>query len=349
MEFTKYNNWEYWPSYMFYVPNIPYAIYLAIKAKSIVFFSATNPAIKHSGNGSESKFSTMQLIPEAYKPTSIFIKAEDAISKTLFQIEQHNIEYPLIIKPDIGFRGLLVNRIKTKNELLDYLKKHQTLNLIIQEYISYKNECGIFYHRIPNEKKGHITSITLKKYLTVIGDGTSSLKELILKDDRAKLYLDLLKELHKDTFETILKKDEKKVLNVIGNHSKGTQFINGNYLITPELENAIDNIVKQIPNWFYGRLDLKYNTIEDLIALQNFKILEFNGIISEPTHIYDPTNSSYFEALKEIRKHWKILYQIANLNHKTYNIKYDTVSDFLNSLNHLKKYTTKIKMQTLSH
>ena len=346
MGFSTFKHWEYWPSYLFYLPNIPYAIYLALKAKNPVFFSAANPGIQHSGNGSESKYSTIQLIPEAYKPVSIFIKAHNTISETLNQIEHNNLKYPLIIKPDIGFRGLLVNRIKTENELLNYLKKHQTLNLIIQEYISYKKECGIFYYRIPSENKGHITSITLKKYLTIIGDGTSTLKQLILNDTRAKLYFDLLKELHEDNFNIILKKDVEKVLNVIGNHSKGTQFINGKHLITPKLEYAIDQIIQQIPNWYYGRLDLKYNSIEDLIALKNFKIIEFNGIISEPTHIYDPTNSSYFEALKEIRKHWKILYQIAHLNHTKYHVKYDRISDFINSIRQLKRYTKQIKMQS---
>lgn len=349
MDFSKIKNWEYWPSYLFYLPNIPYAIYLAIKAKNVVFFSATNPAIKHSGNGSESKFSTIQLIPEEYKPISIYIEAENDLSKTLLQIEENNIQYPFIIKPDIGFRGLLVNRIKSENELLHYLKKHKTLNLIIQEYISYKNECGIFYHRIPNEEKGTITSITLKKYLTITGDGTSTLKELILKDDRAKLYLQLLEELHKNNLNLILKKKEEKVLNVIGNHSKGTQFINGNHLITFELENAIDTIIKQLPNWYYGRLDLKYTTIEDLIELKNFKILEFNGIISEPTHIYDPNNITYFKALAEIRKHWKIIYKIATINHQIYNVKYDAISSFISSLNQLRKYSKKIKKQSLTH
>ena len=60
--FKKLTNWEYWPWYMFYVPNVPYAAYLAIRAKNLVFFSATNPAIKYSGNGSESKYRTTQFL-----------------------------------------------------------------------------------------------------------------------------------------------------------------------------------------------------------------------------------------------------------------------------------------------
>lgn len=56
---------------MFYIPNLPYAFYLAAKAKHAAFFSAANPSIKSSGNGTESKFTTLGLIPDKYKPKSI--------------------------------------------------------------------------------------------------------------------------------------------------------------------------------------------------------------------------------------------------------------------------------------
>lgn len=346
MKFLALKNWEYWPSYMFYLPNIPYAVYLALRAKNLVFFSATNPAIKHSGNGSESKFSTLNLVPAEFRPNSIFIKANTPIENTLHQIENNHLDFPLIVKPDIGFRGLLVKRVKTTKELRKYLNRHKNLNLIVQEFVAYKNECGIFYHRIPTEKTGQITSITLKKYLTVKGNGVASLKELILANDRAKLYFKLLKELHGKDLNLVLNVNEEKVLNVIGNHSKGTQFINGNHLISPELEQAIDTIIRQIPNWYYGRLDLKYDSIDDIIALKNIKILEINGIISEPTHIYDPQNITYFKALKEIRKHWKLIFKIATQNHRIKNVPYDTIRDFLASLNELRKYTNRIQMES---
>lgn len=339
----RFKNWEYWPSYMFYLPNIPYAIYLALKAKNIVFFSATNPAIKHSGNGSESKFKTLQLIPKEYKPISIYIKSQDVITHTLHQLKQNNIQYPLIVKPDIGFRGLLVQKINNETELLNYLSNYKDINLIIQELITFKNECGLFYHRFPEEEYGKITSITLKEYVSVIGDGISTLKILIKNHKRAKLYIDLLFELHKNNLDFILPKGEKKVLNSIGNHSKGTQFINGNHLISKKLEKSIDTIFKQIPNWYYGRLDIKYNNFEELIQLKNFKVIEINGIISEPTHIYDPEKINYFDALKEIRKHWTLMYQIATTNHRNFQIEYDKFSSFYKSLKQLKKYSKLIK------
>jgi len=348
MKLLKFKAWEYWPTYMFYLPNIPYAVYLALRAKNLVFFSATNPCIKHSGNGSESKFATIKLIPTAFKPISIFIKANASIDNTLDKVFKNKIKFPLIIKPDVGFRGLLVNRITTKIELITYLKTHQNFNLIIQEFVDYKNECGIFYHRLPNQQHGKITSITLKKYLTIIGDGNTTLVELINKDKRAILYLQLITELHQQNFHLILKKGEKFILNLIGNHSKGTQFINGAHLINHQLEIAIDSVLQQIPNFYYGRLDIKYNSFEDLEQVKNFKIIELNGIISEPTHIYDSSKTTYIKALKEIRNHWKLIYKISTTNHKINNVKYTRISDFFNSLIQLKKYIKQAKATHLT-
>jgi len=95
---------------MFYIPNIPFAFYHALKAKNLVFYTAVNPMIENSGIGTESKYKTMQLIPSEYLPITVFHKANSSISETLNKITKQNITYPLIAKPDIGFRGLLVKK-----------------------------------------------------------------------------------------------------------------------------------------------------------------------------------------------------------------------------------------------
>lgn len=307
-----------------------------------MFFTATNPAIKFSGNGMESKFETLKLIPTDQKPISIFIPKNEKFENILQQISSSKLEYPLIIKPDIGFRGLLVKLINSEKELKIYLSKNKNLHLILQEFISFKNECGIFYYKLPNESKGHITSITLKRFLTVIGDGKSSLNELIKKDERAQHYRNILEELHKNKLQTIPSKNKEILLSVIGNHSKGTQFINGNHLISSELEKSIDSFMQKIPGFYYGRLDIKFSSFEKIINLQEFKVLEINGIIAEPTHIYDASKGSYFDALKSIRKHWKIIYKISKQN-KNKGHKYDAVLDLLKSIKELNSYTKFIK------
>lgn len=326
---------------MFYVPLIPYYIYRAIRARHLVFYLAVNPAIKYSGNGTESKYKTIQLIPYEFRPKTILIPVLQDFEITRQLVRSSSIKYPLIAKPDIGFRGYLVKKIDNENELKAYLERND-VDIIIQEFIDYKNECGILYSRLPNQKKGEISSITLKKFLTIIGDGTSTLSELIANDKRAYLYQDLLKNIHKEAMNTILKKNEEKVLTVIGNHSKGTQFLNGNHLICNELRNTLDSINKQIDGWFYGRLDIKYDTFEKLKQGEDFKILEINGIISEPTHIYDAQGATYFDALKSIKNHWNKMNKIARINHEEFNVSYPKVIPYLKDIFWLRKYSKKI-------
>ncbi len=341
--FKKIMQWEYWPWYIFYIPLLPYAFYLALKSRSFGFFSAVNPGIEGSGNGLESKYKTLQLLPEKYKPVSIFIEKGKTIATVLREISSHNITYPLIIKPDIGYRGLLVKKINSEQELSSYFKKYNSIDLIIQEFIQFQNECGIFYHKIPRDKKGQITSITLKKFLTVIGNGKFSISELIENDVRAIKYVALISELNKDKLDFIPKKNEEVILSFIGNHSKGTQFINGNHLINRDLTRLIDTISKDIKGWYYGRIDVKYNSLEELIDGKNFIILELNGIISEPTHIYDSNNGSYFKALKAIKEHWKIAYNIGTRNKQLNNGSYTNLGYFVNLCFYHKKYLKKVK------
>lgn len=323
---------------MFYIPNIPFAFYHAVKAGSLVFYTATNPGIENSGIGTESKFKTLQLLPEKHLPKTIFHKANSSIELTIIAVNEHQIIYPLIAKPDVGFRGLLVKKIENKEDLISYLKKYP-IDILIQEFLTEENECGIFYHRLPNEKKGKITSITLKEFLHVTGNGKSTVEELIKNDKRAKIYIGLFK---KDccniNLKEIIPKGKKLKLSSIGNHSKGTRFINGNHLITKKLEETFNSLNNKTNDWYYGRLDLKYNSFSD-VENGNFKILELNGILAEPTHIYDSGNINYLKALKEIRKHWKQLNKIARFNHDQNKVPYRSTLGLLKDVKKLINYT----------
>lgn len=284
-------------------------------------------------------------MPKKYRPKSILHSENSPIAETILKLKDKQLKFPLIAKPDVGFRGLLVQKITSENELKLYLKKYN-IDIIIQEFIAYKNECGIFYSRNPTTDKGVISSITLKKFLSITGDGTSTLYQLIVNDKRAKLYADLLFELHQKNLNSIPKKLEVIQLSVIGNHSKGTQFLNGNHLISTQLEATFDALSRSIPGWFYGRIDLKYNDFSGVENGSNFKILEINGIIAEPTHIYDSENSTYFEALKAIRTHWKSLYEIATTNHIEFKVPYKNTKKFISEMFELRAYTKKIKRFT---
>lgn len=326
---------------MFYIPNIPYALFHGIKAWNLVFYTAVNPGIKNSGIGSESKYKTLQMIPSMYIPKSILHTPEHTLEDTILALKKATIDYPIIVKPDIGFRGLLVKKIENEQALKKYLNKY-AINIIIQEFLMHEHECGIFYYRYPNQEKGLVTSITLKEFLHVTGNGVLNIEELILQDTRAKLYIDLIKENTTINLAQVPVKGEKVKLSSIGNHSKGTQFINGNHLITEELRSSFDTLNHQIKGWFYGRVDVKYHSLEELYK-GNFKILELNGILAEPTHIYDASKTTYLGALKIIRQHWKQLYKIAIYNHKESKIPYRKMFPFIREMLALKAYSNRLK------
>ncbi len=314
-----------------------------MKAKNLIFFLATNPVIRYSGSGTESKYKTVLLIPEKYRPKTVFIKADEDFNYVKSSIKKAEIAFPLIAKPDIGFRGFLVQKINDIDILKKYLQKND-IDILIQEYVDYKNECGILYARIPGEEKGRITSLTLKKFLTITGDGASTLSNLILQDERACIYYDYLKTIHKEQMDSIPENGIEEIISVIGNHARGTQFINGNHLIDDELVTTLDAFNKHIDGWFYGRLDIKYDTFEKVKKGEDFKVLEINGIIAEPTHIYDPTSgATYFDALKELKKHWSIINDIALSNHKINKVEYPKLMPYLKDIAWLRTYSKKLK------
>ncbi len=342
--YIKTTQWEYWPSYLYYLPLFPFFLKKTISAKSLVYFSVTNPAIFLSGNGTESKYQTLQILPEKYTPKSILINKNTELSKVLLQCKEQNIGFPCILKPDIGFRGYMVKKIENEQMIENYLAKFP-FDTIIQEYIDYQNEIGIFYHRLPSSMNGKITSITLKKYLKIFGDGESSLETLISKDPRASLYIDLLRNIHHKNLKKIYPKGKEIVLTDIGNHSKGTQFLNGNHLINEKLTALIDEISLQTGGWYYGRMDIKYDNFEDLVDGKHFKIIEVNGIISEPTHIYDASHpeAGFFAAIKAIKNHWLIIDQIAKMNVVKKGAKLPTVKEYIHNLKFLRHYSKELK------
>jgi len=335
-------NWEYWPTYMFYIPLLPLYVYYSLRSKSFTYFVAANPAIKNGGDATESKFETLKLLPKALIPKSVFVPRNKNIITIIKNLKTEGLNFPLIIKPDIGYRGLLVKKLNKQKDLEVFLKKYNNINFIIQEFVSYKNECGILYVRYPDEVKGKITSITLKKYLSVKGDGKSSVLELISNNEQAQRYKSIYKEQIVQYLNYQPKKDENFLLNEIGNHCKGAAFLNGNHLITDKLTKTFDKISQSVKGVYFGRYDLKYDNFKSLVLKKDFKIIELNGVIAEPTHIYDVPNSSYFYALKSIAKHWQYVYQIGKINHKK-GVKYKKLWPVLKGLLALRPYNKMIK------
>lgn len=308
----KYTQYEYWPWWLFYLPVLPYWLYLSLKNKSLAYFSVANPGIVLGGFFGESKSDILNLIDKEYLP--IFIEVTNqSFDSLLLQIKLNHLTYPLIAKPDVGERGNQVVKINEEFSLQQY-HKNASGKYIIQEFVAYDIELGVLYSRMPNSAKGEVSSITLKEFLSVTGNGVSTIKQLMQQSTRARFQIKRLTLQMGNEINQVLPNLETKYLEPIGNHCRGTKFIDNNFLITEQLNQVFDNICLPIKGFNYGRFDLKVKSLEDLYQGKNIKIMELNGASSEPGHIYDASKNSIIKAYKDLMSHWKRLAEVSKEN-----------------------------------
>ena len=262
----------------------------------------------------ESKKEIYDLIPESWIPKTIFASSENHFKEILIRFKSQEIEFPIIVKPNIGLKGLGVVEIKNLVELENY-HKNNDYDFLIQEKINFKNEVGIFYHRFPDEKKGKITGMVKKEFLSVKGDGKKTLKDLVMENPRSAYQIKAVEQQMRNEMQKIIPENEVIILVPFGSHTRGAKFIDISTEITEKLEQKIDEICTKVNGFYYGRLDVMYENMELLKNGENFKIIEINGSKSEPTHMYDPKHSLFF-AWKEITKHWEIMAKISRKNHQ---------------------------------
>jgi hypothetical protein len=310
----KLTNWEYWPYQVLYTPVYFQYLYYALRTRSFFFFNASNPTIKNGGFFMESKKEIYDLIPQEYYPKTLLFKAKEDINTVLEDITTKGIKFPLIAKPDIGLRGTAVKKIDSIEELEKYLKS-ANFDILVQDLIPYKNEIGLFYVKLPNKEKGMLTGIVSKEFLILTGNGKNTIRQLLQKDPRFELQIPALEKEFPQLIDTILEKDKSLNLVPYGNHCRGTKFVDASHEITPKMVESFNQICSKINGFHFGRMDIMYNSYEDLENGNNFQIVEINGAISEPTHMYDPKHSLLF-GWKELTRHFHYMYLISKANHK---------------------------------
>lgn len=310
----KLLHWEYWSMNTVYGFIYPVFAWLCFRSGFKFFFSAANPAIKNGGFLLESKKEIYDMLPVALHPKTLLFAGGTPAAQVLNTIKENKLSFPLMAKPDIGMRGLAAKKLENEADVLKYIPCF-SINFLLQEFVALENELGIFYYRFPGETKGYISGIVAKEFLTVYGDGQSTLLQLLQKDKRFILQIPSLQKEYGEEMNKVLRAGEKLLLVPYGNHARGAKFLDYSHLIDEELTDTIDAICQQVPEFYYGRIDLRYHTWEELKQGKNISIIELNGAGSEPTHIYDPKHSIFF-AWKEIIHHWVLLYRISKINHR---------------------------------
>ncbi|MGB0369302.1 MAG: ATP-grasp domain-containing protein, partial [Flavobacteriales bacterium] len=162
--------WEFWPWRIVYLPVAVYWFFLAIKARGWVFFSAANPCMKFGGLVGYSKSEVDKLIPSEHRLKTVFKEDSDSVDEVILKMDEEGIAFPAIVKPDQGERGRGVAIVQNEAELKSVLS-NSTERILIQEYAKHNMELGVMYSRHPQETQGKITSIVVKDFPKVVGDG----------------------------------------------------------------------------------------------------------------------------------------------------------------------------------
>lgn len=317
------SKFETLPPFLFYAPLVLDWMWLAIKYRGVMLPTLANPSIKTGGLCGESKSEVLSLLgPEGRLRLAPFTSLEttgdlDRDEKKAFELIQTiGLSFPLVAKPDISCQGNGVKVIHSQEELKKYIQKFPVrAKIIFQKLIPHEGEAGVFYIRKPGESRGRIVSITLKYFPKVVGNGVSTLKQLIERDPRAGKLTNIYFPRHRDKLNTVLKKGEIFRLVFVGNHCKGAMFRNGLRLVTPKMEDAFEKIVAEIPHFHFGRFDVRFSSIENLQNGTDFSIIEFNGVGSEATHIWDK-ETKLIDAYKSLFKQLELAFQIGSVNRK---------------------------------
>ncbi len=312
----RITRWEFWPPWMFYPPLLVYIAWLAFKHRSLSMLTAVNPGIPAGGFIGESKQQILESLGDSeFIVRSRLLEAATPLEARLDALREfcdaHSLDYPLVLKPDAGQRGSGVAIVRNFTEAREYLARIR-VDCVVQEYAP-GEEYGVFYYRHPQAERGRIFSITRKVFPVVRGDGERDLETLILSDARAVAMAKFYLKANAERLHYVPRPGEGVQLVEIGNHCRGTIFLDGTPLVTPELEDAIERISRCFEGFYFGRYDIRAPSEDDLRAGVRLKVIELNGATSEATHIYDP-RYSVFDGWRILREQWRILFDIAAAN-----------------------------------
>jgi len=308
------SSFEFWPGWVFYTPVVLYWVLLGIRHGSFSLPTAANPRVETGGLCGERKSTILDAAgPVAgawIAPYIVIRRRSEETAHVQERLLSAGISFPIVVKPNIGCNGTGVRLVDSPADLARCLDDYPTdVELVLQELVPYEGEAGIFYMRMPDADRGEITSLTYKEAPILIGDGRSTIRDLIMQDERSRHIPEIYTPRLGHRLEEILGPGEPLRLVFAGNHCKGSIFSNGSADLTDALGRRVDAIMQDIPDFHFGRLDVRFESRAALRAGEGFRIIEINGVGSEATHIWD-RDTTLRAAYRDQFHHYRSAFEI---------------------------------------
>ena len=285
---------ERMPKWLICIPLAVQWLWLALRYGSATLPSAANPAITSGGLVGEGKLEYFQGMGSLARAATarhcaISTHCQSSGAELLQMMADAGLAFPVVVKPNLGLCGFGVRRIDDLLALQTYLAGYPADEIVVlQEYLAQEGEAGIFYARDPESDTGRIIGLALRYFPQVTGDGQRTLDDLIASDARASRLLGSARHECRHDGARVPAAGVVVRLATIGSTRVGGLYRNGAAWITPALVAAIDAIARDMPQFYFGRFDVRFDGLPSLAAGRGFTIMEINGAGSEAIQAWDP-------------------------------------------------------------
>lgn len=287
-------------------------LWLSVRYGSLSLPSAADPSIAVGGLVGESKFDYLEQVDPGLRRwlarTAPIVKGPQAPRDARAALLTLGLSFPVIAKPDIGWCGFGVRRIDDEAALDAYIDAYPAgETLLLQEYLDLPGEAGVFYVRWPEASAGRLLSLTVRHPPHVVGDGSSTVRMLIRRDDGLRERITLYRDL-----ERIPERGQMVPLSTVWSFRMGGCYKASSGAVTPALEAALDSIASSMPNLHVARFDIRFAS-DSALSRGDFKIIEINGAGSEAIEFFD-SSIPLFAAYRGILAKQAMVFAIAARN-----------------------------------
>lgn len=315
---------EFWPAALFYLPVWLWIAWLSLRHRGVRLPLVANPLFPAGGLFGEVKSDILdQLAGDASPWVARYVKiargdadAAAVAATALATAHAAGLDFPLVAKPELGCRGAGVRPVRDAADLAAYVAGFPANeSFLLQTLVDVEGEAGVFYVREPGAARGEIISLTLKYFPHVTGDGRRTLEQLIRDDPRAGRLSHLYLDRHAARLGEVLPAGAAYRLAFAGSHSRGAIFRDGTPLVTEAMRARFDAIARAVPEFWFGRFDVRFGDFADLQRGEGFTIVEVNGAGSESTHIWD-SRTTLLAAYRALFRQFDLLWRIGAANRR---------------------------------
>ncbi|MDP2189003.1 MAG: hypothetical protein Q8J69_10015 [Sphingobacteriaceae bacterium] len=301
---------EFWPAWVLQAALYMQGIPLGWWRGGLTWFARVNPGMDWGGMLAYSKSDAMLSLPKVNKAAAFTFDWPIAQAVLQEQRLAVGLSWPLVLKPDQGERGRDVYQLHNELQLSITLQQLPPGKYLLQEFLELPFEFGVFVSKSLRNQQFEVLSLSWKVPLGVMGDGVSTIGELLAQHPRARHYPALLAALSAEVKNTVPAANVWRQLHFSGNHCRGAAFFDAQELIDQALNDSMHHVLKEIEGFRFGRLDVLVAQPQDLWHPEAIKVIEINGANAEPAHIYDP-KMPFWRMLAEVLRFQRLMWHQA--------------------------------------